>query len=85
MAIHALLEQESAIETMAFDPDDRKALVTAFEDACKRLKVDDTKSAMAFLVARSIVQMAKEGERNRERLTQRVIALYRKPTLEPPS
>jgi hypothetical protein len=40
---------------------------------------------MALLVAKSIIQIAKEGERNPERLTQRVIALYLKPTVEPPS
>jgi hypothetical protein len=85
MAIHALLKQESAVATTAFRPDDVKALVAAFEDACNRLKVDDPQSAMAFLIARSIIQIGKEGERNPKRLSERVIALYRKPTVEPPT
>ena len=85
MAVHALLNEQRAVATTVFDPDAVKVLVAAFEDACERRKVHDTKSAMAFLVAKSIIQIAKEGERNPERLTQRVIALYRKPTVEPPS
>jgi len=85
MAIHALLKEESAVQTTAFNPDDMKALVAAFEDACNRLKVHDRQSAMAFLIARTIIQIAKEGERNPERLTQRVIALYRNRTVDPRS
>jgi hypothetical protein len=34
---------------------------------------------MGFLIAKTIIQIAKEGERNTKRLTDRVIALYRKP------
>jgi hypothetical protein len=85
MAIRALLEEESAAATTVFAPNDVKALVAAFEAACQRLKVDDTKSAMAFLIAKTIIQIAKGGERNPARLTEQVIALYRKPTVEPPS
>jgi hypothetical protein len=85
MAIQALLNEESAVATTVFDLDDVKVLVAAFEDACNRLKVGNRQSPMALLVAKSIIQIAKEGERNPERLTQRVIALYLKPTVEPPS
>jgi hypothetical protein len=81
--IRHLLELQA--EKAAFDPEDIKAIITGYETALRRLKVDDRTSAMALLVARSIIQIAKEGERNPERLTERVIALYRKPTVEPPT
>jgi hypothetical protein len=83
MPIRHLLELQA--EEAAFDPEDIKGIVAGYEAALKRLKVDDRTSAMALLIARSIIQIAKEGERDQKRLSERVIALYRKPTVEPPS
>jgi hypothetical protein len=56
-----------------FDPEDIKAITAAHEMALKRLKVVDRKSAMAFLVAKTVIQIAKDGERDPKRLSERVI------------
>jgi hypothetical protein len=79
MPIRHLLELEAG-ET-AFDAEDIKAIVAGYEVALKRLKVHDRTSAMAVLVAKTAIQIAKEGERGPERLSERVIRLYRKPTI----
>ena len=42
-----------------------------------RLKVDDRKAPMTTLVARTVIHIAKKGERDPERLSERVIRLYR--------
>ena len=77
MPIHALLEQEQAQEGAVFSPEDLTAIVAGYELALTRLKVDDRKAAMATLVAKTVIQIAKEGERDPERLSERVIRLYR--------
>jgi hypothetical protein len=77
MPIHALLEQEQAQEEAVFSPEDLTAIIAAYELALTRLKVDDRKAPMATLVAKTVIQIAKEGERDPERLSERVIHLYR--------
>ena len=57
----------------AFDPEDIKALTTAQEIVFKRLNVVDRKSPTAFLVAKTIIQIAKDEERDPDRLTERAI------------
>jgi hypothetical protein len=69
MPIRGLLDVQEA----AFDPEDITALTAAHEMALKRLKVTDRKSAMAFLVAKTLIQIAKGGERDPKRLSERVI------------
>jgi hypothetical protein len=59
----------------AFDPEDIKALTTAQEIVLKRLNVVDRKSPTAFLVAKTIIQIAKDGERDPERLSETVIRI----------
>ena len=76
MPILALLEQE-AKEGVIFGPEDLTAIIAAFETALKRLKVDDGEAATAMLVAKSTMQIAKEGERDPKRLSERVIRPYR--------
>jgi hypothetical protein len=51
--------------------------IAAFEAALKQLKVVDRKARMALLVAKTTLQIAKEGERDPERLSERVIRLGR--------
>jgi hypothetical protein len=75
MPIRHLLELQA--EAAAFGPDDIKAIIAGYEAVLKRLKVDDRKSAMALLVAKTTIQVAKEGERDPERLSERVIRRYR--------
>lgn len=74
MPIRALLDVEGA----AFDPEDIKALTSAHEMVLNRLKVEDRKSAMAFLVAKTVVHIAKDGERDPQRLSERVIRVLQK-------
>jgi hypothetical protein len=69
MPIRGLLDVDSA----AFDPEDITAITAAHEMALKRLGVNDRKSAMAFLIAKTVIQIAKDGERDPKRLSERVI------------
>src|SRR5262249_16844459 len=73
MPMQGLLDAEGAV----FDPEDIKAIAAAFDTALERLKVTDRKSAMAHLVAKTVIQIAKEGERDPERVSEKVIRLLR--------
>ena len=75
--IRALLGVDGA----AFGPEELKAITAAHEMVLTRLKVEDRKSAMAFLVAKTIVQIAKDGERDPQRLSERVIRVLQKTPL----
>jgi hypothetical protein len=57
----------------AFDPEDIQAFITAQEIVLKRLNVLDRKSPTAFLVAKTIIQIAKDGERDPDRLSEKAI------------
>ncbi len=59
MPIRGLLDVQEA----AFDPEDITAMIAAHEMALKRLGVTDRKSAMAFLVAKTVIQIATGGEK----------------------
>jgi hypothetical protein len=77
MPIRGLLD----VQEVAFDPEDIKVLTAAHETTLKQLKITDRKSAMAFLVAKTVIQVAKGGERNPQRLSERVIRVLQKPSL----
>jgi len=53
------------------------SIIVAYEIALDRLKVADRNAPMALLVAKSTLQMAREGERDPKRLSDGVIRLYR--------
>jgi hypothetical protein len=72
MPINALLKKETV-----FGPEDIAAITAAFEEALRRLNVADSEAAMATLVARRIIEMAKAGDRNPMRLTECVIRQFR--------
>ena len=61
----------------AFGPEDIAAMSAAFEEALNRLNVADREAAMATLLAKKIVRLAKRGERNPTRLTEGVIRSFR--------
>lgn len=67
MPIRGLLDVQEA----ALDPEDITAMIAAHEMA--RLGVTDRKSAMAFLVAKTVIQIATGGERDPKRLSEGVI------------
>jgi hypothetical protein len=57
----------------SFTPEDNVILVAAFEDTLKTLNLIDREDPITTLVAQKIVEVAKKGERDPERL--RVSAL----------
>jgi hypothetical protein len=70
--------------TLAFDPDHVHAMLTAFETVRKKLKVTTlTGDRTNDLVAVTIVDLARAGERNADVLTQR--ALFKLRSLCQPS
>jgi hypothetical protein len=71
MPIRPLLEGE------VFGPEDITAISAAFEDALKELRLLDRKDPVVLLVARATIQLAKTGERDPKRLTDRVVRLLR--------
>ena len=75
MPIRGLLDVQEA----AFDPEDITAMVAAHEMALKRLGVTDRKSPMAFLIAKTVIQIAKSGERDPRLLSERVIQALQSP------
>ena len=52
----------------SFGPDDIATLTAAFEAALARLGLTDRKDPLAATVAKAIIQLAKDGERDPERL-----------------
>ena len=73
MPIRGLLDVQEA----AFDPEDITAITAAHEMALKRLGVTDRKSAMAFLIAKTVIEIATGGERDSKRLSERVTQVLR--------
>jgi hypothetical protein len=52
----------------AFSPEDVKVLVGAFEDTLHALKLTNRKDPMAITVAKIIIELAKDGERDPARM-----------------
>jgi hypothetical protein len=73
MPIQPLLDVEGA----AFKPEDVTAITTAYETALERLNIADRKDPMAILVAKAVIQIAKDGERDPKRLSERAIRALR--------
>jgi len=63
MPIRFLLEHDHA-----FTPEDVKVLVDAFEDTLRALKLVDREDPMTMAVAKIIIELAKDGERDPTRL-----------------
>ena len=51
-----------------FTPEEAHVLVSAFEDALRELKLADREDPLTLLVAKHIVELAKAGERDPDRL-----------------
>jgi hypothetical protein len=78
MSIVGLLEREQAVSKgAAFTPEDLTAIVAAYESTLKRLGISDRKGPMALLIAKTTLELAKEGERDAKRLSEMVHRLYR--------
>jgi hypothetical protein len=64
MPIQKLLQQQ------AFEPEEIKALSSAFEDALRELGLVDRTDPATQLVAKRIIELAQRGERDPIRLRQ---------------
>jgi len=75
MPIRPLLEKEGAV----FGPDDIAGITAAFDDALKQLGLVDRKDPIVLAVASTTIHLAKEGERDPRRLSEKVVSLLRSP------
>src|SRR4029450_2914779 len=67
MPIHRLLEKH------AFGPDEIRVLTSAFDDALRKLGLADRADPVVEVVARKIIELAQQGERDPTRLSERAI------------
>jgi hypothetical protein len=61
------------VKEAAFDPEEVQAIVAAYEAALARLGLKDRSDPAAEMVARKIVEIARGGERDPERLSGLVV------------
>jgi len=62
----------------SFGPEDVAHLTAAFEAALTRLGLTDRKDPVATTVAKAIIQLARDGERDPEKLCNGALAILRK-------
>ena len=67
MPIHRLLEDH------AFGPDEITVLTSAFDDALRRLRLADRADPATEVVAKKIIELAQQGERDPLRLSEGAI------------
>jgi len=72
-AIHALLERGN----VSFDPEDIAKLVAGFESALTKLGLKDRNDPATTQVAKLIIQLAKDGQRDPNRLAERATRIVR--------
>jgi hypothetical protein len=73
--IRAILETEYG---PVFGPEDVAQLTAAFEAALSKLGLVDRTDPMTMTVAKLIIQLAKEGERDPEKLCEGALKILRK-------
>src|SRR5262249_8597689 len=64
-------------ESVSFGPEDCAKLVAGFESAITQLGLKDRNDPATSLVAKLIIQLAKEGERDPNRLAERATGIVR--------
>jgi hypothetical protein len=69
MPIRVLLQRDPS-----FAPDEVEALTAAFEDTLRRLRLAQREDPVTLTVARLIVELAKQGERDPVRLRDSALA-----------
>jgi hypothetical protein len=75
MPIRGLLDVKGA----AFNPEDIAVMTAAHVIVLEQLKVTDRKSATAFLIAKTVIEIAKSGERDSRVLSEKVIQALQSP------
>jgi hypothetical protein len=63
---------------VSFEPEDVEKLTTAFELALSKLELPDRQDPMAVVLAKLIIELAKEGERNPDKLCEGALKILRK-------
>jgi hypothetical protein len=58
---------------IAFSPEEAKVLIEAFEDTLRALNLVDRADPVTMLVAKRIVELAKQGERDVVKLRERTL------------
>ena len=71
MPIYGLIRQE-----VAFSPEEVSAITKAFEAALQRLGLVNRSDPVAETVARKIIELARTGERDPDRLCDQVLMTY---------
>jgi hypothetical protein len=61
------------LQEQAFGPEVLDAMATAFEDILRVLRLTDRNDPLATLIAKRIIEVAQMGERNPNRIRQRVL------------
>jgi hypothetical protein len=61
------------LENCAFDPEAIASMGRAFEDACRVLGFATSDDSLREQVAKKIIELAQQGERNAERLRERAL------------
>ena len=74
MPIRAILETEYG---PVFEPEDVTAIAAAFEAALSKLRLTDRKDPMTMTIAKLIIQLAKDGERDLQRLCDGALEILR--------
>ena len=60
----------------SFEPGEIEVLVTAFEDALRELELNDREDPVTLTVARRIIELAKQGERDPVGLRDRALVIW---------
>jgi len=71
-----IMTYQTAENYHAFMPEEVKALGEAFDDTMEALQVRKYDDWLARLLARQIIEFAKDGERDRERLCLATLASF---------
>jgi len=66
-----------ALQTRAFGPEDIRIITVAFEDALRELKLVDRSDPLTEIVAKKMIEIADEGERDPIRLKDRTLQALR--------
>jgi hypothetical protein len=61
-----------------FEPEELESLATAFELALRKLELSDRRDPEAVVLAKFIIELAKEGERDPDKLCEGALKLLRK-------
>jgi hypothetical protein len=65
------------LEAEAFGPEDISALISAFEASLKALRLVDRSGPAVLLVAKRVIDLAKDGNRDPIALRDRVVKSFR--------